>query len=55
MCLGGDADTLACITGAVAEASHAVPPEIAERARARLPEDLLAVLDRFAQSVAPVS
>jgi ADP-ribosyl-[dinitrogen reductase] hydrolase len=41
VCLGGDADTLACITGAVAEAIHGVPPEIAERAR--LTDDLLAV------------
>jgi ADP-ribosyl-[dinitrogen reductase] hydrolase len=47
VCLGGDADTLACITGAVAEAIHGLPPEIAERARARLTDDLLAVLDRF--------
>jgi ADP-ribosylglycohydrolase len=44
-CLGGDADTLACITGAVAEAIHGVPTEMAARARAYLPEDLLAVLD----------
>jgi ADP-ribosyl-[dinitrogen reductase] hydrolase len=55
VCLGGDADTLACITGAVAEAIHGVPPEIAERARARLTDDLLAVLDRFERSVAPAS
>jgi ADP-ribosylglycohydrolase len=47
VCLGGDADTLACITGAVAEAIHGVPTEIAARARAHLTEDLLAVLERF--------
>jgi ADP-ribosyl-[dinitrogen reductase] hydrolase len=55
VCLGGDADTLACITGAVAEAIHGVPPEIAVRARAQLTEDLLAVIERFERSVAPAS
>jgi hypothetical protein len=37
----------------VAEAIHAAPFGIVERAR--LPEDLLAVLDLSEQSVAPVS
>lgn len=45
--LGGDTDTLACIAGSVAEAIHGVPAEIAAQARAYLPEDLRAVLDRF--------
>jgi ADP-ribosylglycohydrolase len=48
--LGGDADTLACIAGAVAEAIHGVPAEIAERARGHLTEDLREVLDRFEQA-----
>jgi ADP-ribosyl-[dinitrogen reductase] hydrolase len=52
VCLGGDADTLACITGAVAEAIHGVPPAIAERARGHLTEDLLAVFDRFKRRLA---
>jgi ADP-ribosyl-[dinitrogen reductase] hydrolase len=47
VCLGGDADTLACITGAVAEAIHGVPDHIVERARDHLTDDLLAVVDRF--------
>lgn len=47
--LGGDTDTLACITGAVAEAIHGVPDAIADAARTRLSDDLLAVLDRFEQ------
>lgn len=47
--LGGDTDTLACITGAVAEAIHGVPSAIAERARDHLTEDLRQVLDRFEQ------
>ncbi|MFP3921189.1 MAG: ADP-ribosylglycohydrolase family protein [Dichotomicrobium sp.] len=47
--LGGDTDTLACITGAVAEAIHGVPDDIADAARNRLTDDLRQVLDRFEQ------
>lgn len=52
VCLGGDTDTLACITGAVAEAIHGVPADIAEHARAYLPADLRHVLDLFEQRIA---
>ena len=45
--LGGDADTLACIAGAVAEAMHGVPAPIAAQARSHLTGDLAAILDRF--------
>lgn len=46
--LGGDADTQACIAGAVAEAMFgAVPQPVAERVRAALPEHLLEILDDF--------
>ncbi|MDZ7709683.1 MAG: ADP-ribosylglycohydrolase family protein [Roseovarius sp.] len=48
--LGGDTDTLACITGAVAEALHGLPAPIAEQARNRLTDDLRAVLDRFEEA-----
>ncbi len=47
---GGDTDTLACITGAVAEAIHGVPGTIADQARSRLTEHLRGVLDRFGQT-----
>ena len=47
MKLGGDTDTLACITGAVAEAIHGIPAEVADAARSHLTDDLLAVLTRF--------
>lgn len=47
VCLGGDTDTLACITGAVAEALHGLPQEVAERARNHLTPDLQTVLQRF--------
>ena len=45
--LGGDCDTLTCIAGGMAEAFYGVPEEMTEEGRKRLPEDMLAVLDRF--------
>ncbi len=46
--LGGDADTMACIAGAIAEAHYGgVPPNIEKEVRARLEPDLLQVIDRF--------
>ena len=46
--LGGDADTLAAITGAVAEAYYGdVPAEIAREVRQRLPDKLLQVMAEF--------
>jgi ADP-ribosylglycohydrolase len=45
--LGGDSDTLACITGAIAEALYGVPQWIVTEAKARLSEDILNVLERF--------
>ena len=48
--LGGDADTLACITGGVAEAHYGgVPPAIAERALALLDDRLRGVVQRFCE------
>jgi ADP-ribosylglycohydrolase len=46
--LGGDSDTLACITGGIAHAFYGeVPQEIVSEARNRLPEQLLTIIDRF--------
>ncbi|HSM57958.1 MAG TPA: ADP-ribosylglycohydrolase family protein [Candidatus Sulfomarinibacteraceae bacterium] len=46
--LGGDADTQACIAGAIAHAYYReVPAHIAAPVQERLPEDLLAVVQRF--------
>ncbi len=45
--LGGDCDTLTCIAGSIAEAFYGVPALFEAECRARLPEDMLAVLDRF--------
>lgn len=45
--LGGDCDTLTCITGSMAEAFFGVPEELKKECRNRLSPDLLAVVDRF--------
>lgn len=45
--LGGDTDTVACITGSIAEAYYGVPDAIAAEGRKRLPDDMFAVLARF--------
>jgi ADP-ribosylglycohydrolase len=46
--LGGDADTMACIAGGIAEAFYGgVPAPIALETRERLPEEFLSVLDAF--------
>jgi ADP-ribosylglycohydrolase len=48
--LGGDADTLACITGGVAEAHYGgVPPEIAARTLSLLDDRLRQVVERFSE------
>jgi ADP-ribosyl-[dinitrogen reductase] hydrolase len=49
--LGGDSDTLACITGGIAEALHGLPAEIATQARDYLDDHLLRVIDRFYQVI----
>ena len=45
--LGGDCDTLTCIAASIAEAFYGVPENLVSECRARLPEEMLAVIDRF--------
>ena len=46
--LGGDSDTLACITGGIAAAYYKeIPPAIVATVRTLLPEEFLTVIDRF--------
>jgi len=46
--LGGDSDTMACITGGIAEAYYKdIPKYIIDEARKRLTPDLLVVVDAF--------
>ena len=46
--LGGDADTMACIAGGIAQAYYKqIPGEIVSEVRKRLPGDLLKIVDQF--------
>ena len=46
--LGGDADTLGCITGSIAEAYYGqVPQKIAAETIKRLPEEFRKIIDEF--------
>lgn len=46
--LGGDSDTLACITGGIAQAYYRdIPPDIVTEVKKRLPIDLLKVVNAF--------
>ena len=50
--LGGDADTMACIAGGIAQAYYKkIPESIAARTRERLTPDLRDVVDRFNKDV----
>ena len=46
--IGGDSDTIACITGGIAEVMFGLPEEIAKASRGFLTDDLVEVVDRFA-------
>ncbi len=50
--LGGDADTIACITGGIAQVMFGLPESIAVTARGFLTDDLIAVVDRFMEAAA---
>jgi len=46
--IGGDSDTIACITGGIAQAYYAdIPGWIVREAKQRLPEEFLEILDNF--------
>lgn len=48
MSLGGDSDTLACMTGGIAQIYYKeIPGYIVEKVRALLDKDLLAIVDEF--------
>ena len=44
MALGGDSDTLAAITGSIAEAFYGVPEELRQECRQRLTPELAGIL-----------
>jgi len=45
--IGGDSDTIGAITGAVAGAYYDIPKEMIDAARKYVPDDLLAIVDKF--------
>lgn len=45
--LGGDADTLACIAGSIAEARFEIPDDMIQIANSKLPEDLREIVKTF--------
>ena len=47
MSLGGDSDTLAAITGSIAEAFYGVPEELRHECRKRLTPELEEILRRW--------
>ena len=49
--LGGDSDTLACITGGIAEAFYGMPQELRDETLKRLPDDLRATYELFRQNL----
>ena len=46
--VGGDTDTIGCMTGAIAEAFYGIPEDILENALSRLDDDLRAEVDDLA-------
>lgn len=50
--LGGDCDTLTCIACSIGEAFYGIPDVMVAECRKRLPDDMLAVLDRFEEQKA---
>jgi ADP-ribosylglycohydrolase len=45
--IGGDSDTISCITGGIAEALFGIPGTILSTAMSYLPEDLIQIASRF--------
>lgn len=50
--LGGDSDTLACITGGIAEAFYGMPPYLQAETLKCLPEDLRDIYEQFREEAA---
>lgn len=45
--IGGDSDTIGCITGSIAEAYYGVPDDIRDKAMDYLPEEFLGIIEEF--------
>lgn len=44
--LGGDSDTIACITGGIAEACYGIPEDLAKEGKRFLPEEFIEIVTR---------
>jgi ADP-ribosylglycohydrolase len=45
--IGGDSDTIGCITGSIAEAFYGIPQDIREKGFAYLPKEFKAIVSEF--------
>jgi ADP-ribosylglycohydrolase len=45
--IGGDSDTIACITGGIAEAFYGIPADIKDQTMSRLPADMRTIVEAF--------
>jgi len=45
--IGGDSDTLACITGGIAEAYYGIPEDIRTETLMKLPGDMISVIEQY--------
>lgn len=45
--LGGDSDTIACMTGGIAAAFYGVPDHIIEQAMEYIPDDMMEIINKF--------
>ena len=45
--IGGDSDTIACITGSLSEAYYGIPNKIIENALPYIPEYIISIVDKF--------
>jgi ADP-ribosylglycohydrolase len=45
--IGGDSDTIACITGGIAQAAYGIPQMIASQGREFLPDEFKQIIDEF--------
>lgn len=47
ICIGGDSDTIACMTGSIAEAYYGVPDRIRQEVLKYLPDSFIKVINKF--------
>lgn len=53
--IGGDSDTIACITGGIAEAFYGIPEDIAQQAYGYLPDEFIEIVEEFRENICKLS